>query len=132
MSLTLARIRALNAVIETGGVSSAAKHLSISQPAVTQAIRDIERDTGVTLFVRRGRDLVPTALAADLFRLTVEIERTSAEADRLLQQHGNLGQSELRVGLGNSMPGMALIGAFRERFPGIRISVEQGSWSQII
>lgn len=132
MALTLARIRALNAVVETGSMSAAAQRLRISQPAVTQSIRDLEREAGLRLFEKRGRELVPTALCAELHRLTAQAEHWERRAARLLQQHAALELGELHVGLGNSMPGLALIRAFRRICPGVRIHVELGSWSQII
>ncbi len=132
MQLSVSRMRALNAVIETGGFSSAARKLGVSQPAITQSIRDIEREAGVTLFERRGRDLVPTALCSEIYRLTAEAIRCGAEAIRLLERHGELGLGEFRIGLGNSMPGMALIREFRRRCPGVQVKVELGSWSQIV
>lgn len=132
MALSVARIRALNAVVETGGFSAAAKRLGISQPAVTQAIREIEREAGVMLFNRRTRELSPTALCAELYRLTCELERLGGEAERLLERHAKHASGEFRVGLGNAMPGMALIREFRRRCPGVQVKVELGSWSQII
>ncbi|MEL6197325.1 MAG: LysR family transcriptional regulator [Pseudomonadota bacterium] len=132
MQFTLARIRALNAVIETGSFSAAARALAISQPAVTQAVREIEKETGVTLFEKRGRELHPTALCAELYRSTAEVQRWQGEAVRLLQSHASLQAGEFAVGLGNAMPGMALLAEFRRRYPGVRVNVELGSWSQII
>ncbi|MEM8596248.1 MAG: LysR substrate-binding domain-containing protein [Pseudomonadota bacterium] len=132
MQFTLARIKAFNAVLETGSISSAAKSLGVSQPAVTQAIKDIERETGVTLFERRGRDLKPTALCAELYRSTAEVQRWQGEAARLIQSHAAHQAGEFSIGLGNSMPGMAMISEFRRRYPGVRLNVELGTWSQII
>lgn len=130
--LTLARIRAFNAVLETGGAASAARQLGISQPTVTQAIKDLERGAGLKLFERRGRDLVPTSVCADLHRLTRSISTAHLDAERLLFAHAKLGAGELRVGLGNAMPGMTLIREFKQRFPGINLEVELGDWRQII
>ena len=132
MYLTLSRVRALNAVIETGGFSSAAKALGVSQPAVTQAVREIEREAGITLFERRGRDLRPTSLCVELYRMTQELQRWEIEATRLLERHASAEIGELRVGLGNSMPGMAMIREFRRRYQSVTVNVELGSWSQIM
>lgn len=132
MLLTSARVRAFNAVLETGSFSAAAKKLGLSQPAITQSVREIERAANVTLFERRGRALAPTALCADLYRLTAESERCDIEALRLLKQHANLETGTFHIGLGNSMPGMALIREFRRRFPGVQVQVELGSWAKII
>lgn len=132
MFLTGARVRAFNAVLETGSFSAAAKKLGLSQPAITQSIRDIEREANVTLFERRGRAVAPTALCAELYRLTAESERCETEALRLLKSHANFETGTFQIGLGNSMPGMALIREFRRRFPGVQVQVELGSWAKII
>lgn len=132
MLLTSARVRAFNAVLETGSFSAAAKKLGLSQPAITQSVRDIEREANITLFERRGRAIAPTALCAELYRLTAESERCETEALKLLKQHANLEIGTFQIGLGNSMPGMALIREFRRRFPGVQVQVELGSWANII
>ncbi len=132
MFLTSARVRAFNAVLETGSFSAAAKKLGLSQPAITQSVRDIEREANVTLFERSGRTIAPTALSTELYRLTAESERCETEASRLLKQHANLETGTFQIGLGNSMPGMALIREFRRRFPGVQVKVELGSWVKII
>lgn len=132
MFLTSARIRAFNAVLETGSFSAAAKKLGLSQPAITQSVREIERMAKVTLFERRGRAVAPTALCSELYRLTAESERCETDALRLLKQHANLETGTFQIGLGNSMPGMALIREFRRRFPGVQVQVELGSWAKIM
>lgn len=132
MFLTSARVRAFNAVLETGSFSAAAKKLGLSQPAITQSVREIERMADVTLFERRGRAVVPRPICTELYRLTSESERCETAALRLLKQHANLETGTFQIGLGNSMPGMALIGEFRRRFPGVQVRVELGPWAKII
>ncbi|THV19900.1 LysR family transcriptional regulator [Peteryoungia ipomoeae] len=132
MYLTSPRIRAFNAVMETGSFSAAATKLGLSQPAITQAVREIEQAAKITLFERQGRGLVQTALCAELYRLTSESERFAAEAFRVLEQHANLETGKFRIGIGNSMPGMALIREFRRRLPGVQVQVELGSWATVL
>jgi LysR family transcriptional regulator, low CO2-responsive transcriptional regulator len=132
MSFTFSRMRALNAVFEAGSFSSAARRLRVTQPAITQQIRDLERDYRITLFHRRSNGLVPTALCQELYAVTARIQSFGSEAERILSEHRNLESGELRIGLGNSMPGMALIGAMQKQFSGIRIHVELASWSTVI
>ncbi|MBT9373023.1 LysR family transcriptional regulator [Rhizobium sp. CSW-27] len=132
MYLTSPRIRAFNAVMETGSFSAAATKLGLSQPAITQAVREIEQAAKVTLFQRQGRSLAQTALCAELYRFTAEAERLAGEALRVLEQHANLETGKFRIGIGNSMPGMALIREFRRRLPGVQVQVELGSWATIL
>lgn len=132
VSLTLSRMRALNAVFETGSFSSAARRLHVSQPAVTQQIRDLERRFRITLFHRQSNGLSPTPLCKQLYAVTARMESFGAEAEQILLQHRDLHGGELRIGLGNSMPGMALIRALQRHFPGLRLHVELGNWSTVI
>ncbi|MET0542922.1 MAG: LysR substrate-binding domain-containing protein [Variovorax sp.] len=65
-------IQAFRAVMQTGTTSKAAALLDVSQPAISQAIRKLELDSGLRLFERvRGR-LVPTQEAA---LLMVDVDR---------------------------------------------------------
>ena len=132
MSLTSSRIRAVNAVYNAGSFSQAAAQLGISQPAVAQQIRDLEADFGITLFDRRGNGLAPTGLCRQLVAVTSHIQGMEMQAVAILSQHKDLQGGELRIGLGNSMPGMALISAFQSLYANIEIGVELGSWSSII
>jgi DNA-binding transcriptional LysR family regulator len=132
MALTSSRIRAINAVFEAGSFSAAAKRLGVSQPAVTQQVRDVEVDFGVTLFDRRGNGLIATALCRQLYGVTQRMQATEARAHAILSQHSELKGGELRIGLGNAMPGMALISDFQDLYSKIAISVEMGTWTSII
>lgn len=130
--LTASRLRAFAAVADEGGYAAAARRLGISQPAVSQAVQDLERAFGVRLFERRGRGVVPTELCLELAPIAAEIQRLEDAAVRLLQRGEQLESGTLRVGLGNSMPGMALIGEFQRRLPTLQVQVEFGNFSTII
>lgn len=56
-----------NAVMQTGSTSAAAQLLRISQPAVSNQLRQLESQIGLQLFDRSGRRLVPTAEARLLY-----------------------------------------------------------------
>jgi DNA-binding transcriptional LysR family regulator len=132
MALSLARVRAVNAVYEAGNFSAAARRLGMSPPAITQLIRDMEREYGVSLFDRRGHGLVPTAVCEDLRSAAVRLRASEEEAVAILTRHQDLKAGGLRIGLGNAMPGMAMIGGFQRHYPTITLSVEMGSWADII
>jgi DNA-binding transcriptional LysR family regulator len=132
MSLTHARLRAVNAVVEEGTFSAAARRLGMTQPAVSQAIHKLEEGFGVRLFEPRGRYLIPTEFCLDLTRVTTQIQRLEDEALSLLERGDSLETGSLRVGLGNTMPGMALIGSFNRAFPNVRLDVRFGNFTTII
>lgn len=132
MSVTLSKIRALNAVAEAGSYAAAARLLNVSQPAVSRQVRDLESEYAVRLFDRKNGQLRPTPLCSELCDIAERMAEAERNAERLLSRHNTLVNGKLTVGLGNSMPGMALIAAFHKRYPGVEIAVETGSFENII
>lgn len=65
-----------------GSVVSAANALSVSQPAISRLIGQMEMRLDFPLFERKGRRLVPTAQGEQLFR---EIERVYLGVERISQ-----------------------------------------------
>ncbi len=62
----LRRLQVFRAVVERGGVGDAARALSISQPAVSTHVRNLEAELGASLFRRTGRKLVVNERGAEL------------------------------------------------------------------
>lgn len=132
MALTSSRVRAVNAVFEAGNFSAAARRLGVSQPSVAQLVRELESEFDVRLFDRQGHGLVATSLCRQLYAATNRIQAMEDDAVAILEQREELAGGELRVGLGNSMPGMALISLFKALYPKIQIRVEIGNWTDIV
>ncbi|MFO1110178.1 MAG: LysR substrate-binding domain-containing protein [Bradyrhizobium sp.] len=132
MALTWSRVRAVNAVFETGTFAAAARRLGVSQPAVAQLVRELEAEYGVALFDRHGHMLIATTLCRRLYAATGKVQSIEAEALAILQQRDEVSGGELRIGLGNAMPGMSLVATFRKLFPKVQINIEIGSWSTIV
>jgi DNA-binding transcriptional LysR family regulator len=119
-------------VFEAGNFSAAARRLGVSQPSVAQLVRELEAEFDVRLFDRHGHSLVATPLCRQLYAATNRIQAMEADAVAILEQREELAGGELRVGLGNAMPGMALISSFKGLYPRIQIRVEIGNWSDIV
>ena len=59
-------LRVLDALLDTGSVVGAAARLHLSPPAVSRSLGRLRKVLGDPLFVRAGRELVPTELAKSL------------------------------------------------------------------
>jgi DNA-binding transcriptional LysR family regulator len=66
--LNLRQLETFREVMRAGTTTGAAKALRISQPAVSNAIKQMEQQIGMTLFERVGNRLVPTPEAQEMFR----------------------------------------------------------------
>ncbi len=63
--MTLQQLKYAITIAETGSFSRAATKLYVSQPSLTGAVRDLEREIGITVFHRTGRGVTLTAEGAD-------------------------------------------------------------------
>lgn len=75
------------AVCRAGSFTRAAKELHVTQPAVSQHVRQLERHYGQALFEKTGRGVEPTAAGRLLYRALTTMEdderRLCAELDAL-------------------------------------------------
>lgn len=74
------QLRAFVAVFHSGSISAAAQELSLTQPAVTMLVRELEARLGLSLFDRHSRAIHRTDAAT---RAIVHAERALAEMEGL-------------------------------------------------
>lgn len=64
--MTITQLRAFLAALTFGSFTAAASELGTSQASISELIGRLEDEVGLSLFIRGGRKLVPTAAAAEL------------------------------------------------------------------
>jgi LysR family transcriptional regulator, low CO2-responsive transcriptional regulator len=126
------RLRAISAVAEHGTFAAAGRSLGISHAAVSQQIREMEARHGIRLFDRVKGVLHPTPVCLELSDVGQRIRHAEADATRILDRRNAQGKPRLRLGLGNSMPGIAIAATMLRRQPGLSIEVESGSHRHIL
>lgn len=81
------QINAFRMVMRHGSITAAAQALSVSQPAVSRLIADLEASLGFSLLLRMGGKVQPTPEA---FEFYPEVERMFYGLDRLAQVAGEI------------------------------------------
>jgi DNA-binding transcriptional LysR family regulator len=113
----------------------AAEELHVAQSALSHQIRRLEAELGTQLFERTSRRVLPTeageAVAARARRVLAEVEGVRAELDEL---HGLV---RGRVAIGALLPAgavqvTALLAGFRNEFPGIDVSLREGTAADVV
>ncbi|HEY2819229.1 MAG TPA: LysR family transcriptional regulator [Casimicrobiaceae bacterium] len=122
-------LRPFLAVASAGNLSTAARELSVSQPALTKSVRKLEQHFGVALFDRRARGmaLTPTGAALLTHARLIEAQCRFADAEIDALAHGETGT--IRIGAGPYWgPTLVPIAVARlqARFPRLRIDLEVG------
>ena len=127
-NITLAQIRAFERTARLGGVHAAARHLHLTQPAVSRRIRELELALGVKVFERVGRSLRITPDGAALLGYANELLSTADEM-ALRASSGDPLRGTLRLGVSGSF---ALVGLdilldrLRRRHPDLKTTVHVG------
>ena len=128
--LKLRQLRLLVAVGRHGNIQSAARELSISQPAATKMIQDLELDFEVKLFHRTNRGVIPTVFGETLIRhgklIFAQVSNAAQELDDLSE--GSSGRVVIGTLLAASpklLP-MAIEMLLRER-PKVAIKITEGT-----
>jgi LysR family transcriptional regulator, cyn operon transcriptional activator len=127
-------LRYFLAVAEAGSFSRAANRLGISQPSVSQQMRDLEAALRVSLFQRRGRRILLTPgglifqehASAILHQLEKFLQELNSEPSQL--------RGTLRLGvipILNVPLVPHLVGCFAADHPGIIVTVEEISSTEI-
>lgn len=86
-------------VCRYNNVTKAAEHLHVSQPAVTHAVRELEQELGVSLFIRTNKNVILTQEGELFFQKSSDIlSRLEALVDEM-RDLGELHRTAIRVGV---------------------------------
>ena len=128
MNITLNQLRAFERIVRLGSFRAAADALRVTQPSVSQRVRELEAELKTPLFLRRGPRI----------SLTAEGHALVEYADRMLDAVGEMAarfqtrdplKGTLRLGLNESFALTCLPDLLRrleQRYPGVKTSVFVG------
>jgi DNA-binding transcriptional LysR family regulator len=125
-------LRYFAAVAAEGNLTRAAERLSVSQPALTKQIKQLENQLGAQLFTRSRAGMTLTAAGQALAARTNAV---MAEWDTALRETRAAASSAarvLRVGFMSSAANEAtqlIIAAFARLRPNWRVDLQQAAWS---
>jgi DNA-binding transcriptional LysR family regulator len=120
-------------VVRLGGISAAAHHLNLTQPAVTRRIQELERELGAKVLRRQGRNVVPTPLGQICLG---NAERILSEvANMRVAASGNAAIGTIRVGVVESIAltwFQNLLTRIEERYPKVQLEIDVDLSSRLV
>jgi len=124
--MTLNQLKALHAVVEHGGFRAASDTLYKSQSAISIAIKKLEEDLGVTLFLRDQYRPQLTAEGEVLYKKARSILSHAEELSNLAEHLSGGEEPELNVAMSAIVPvdaPLSLFNAVMEQCPATRLSL---------
>jgi DNA-binding transcriptional LysR family regulator len=125
-SLALPQLRTFSRLAQQGSFTRTATALGLSQPAVSQHVRSLERHFGIQLVDLIGRRVALTAAGQLLADRADRILEGIAATEREMRHYGDAETGELRLGSTITIGSYTLtplLQRFRAKHPGIVISV---------
>lgn len=125
--MKIMQLRYFMEVCRCGSVTGAAKELYITQPSVTSAIHEMEKEFGVNLFYRQQKKMIPTKEGEYLYREGETILNRLEELEKTMKNFGGK-NNIIKVGVPPMIgtfvfPGM--FGEFREKYPELSIEIQE-------
>jgi LysR family cys regulon transcriptional activator len=134
--MKLQQLRYLVEVAKQGlNVSEAAEKLHTSQPGISKQIRLLEDELGIQVFIRNGKRVVAVSdPGKEVLKISERILREALNLKRVGDEFSRESEGSLTIATTHTQARYALPGpiqAFMRHYPGVRLSIKQGSPTQI-
>ena len=94
--MTLNQLNYIITIAESGSINKAAEQLYLSQPSLTGAVQDLERELGITLFHRSGRGVT---LTGDGTEFLLYAKQLYGQYENILEKYGKNGSLKKKFGV---------------------------------
>lgn len=132
--MNLLKLKYFQAVCLFQSFSDAAEHLHISQPSLSNAIKELENEYGVSLFLRHYRGVSLTAEGQVLYNLSNDILARSEQAENIMKDLGNE-RKKLRLGVPPMIGSLILphiYGVFVSDNKDIELEITEGGHQELV
>ena len=94
--MTLQQLNYIITISEVGSINKAAERLYLSQPSLTSAIKELEKELGIVIFNRTGRGVT---LTADGMEFLPYARQVYGQYMNLMEKYGKAGERRQKFGV---------------------------------
>jgi len=125
--MTLRQLEVFLAVARERSFNGAARAIHLSQPTLSEHVRQLEDEVGARLFDRRGRAVTLTEAGRVFEPYALRAVAATSDGRRAIAELNGLTRGCLLIGA-STTPGIyvlpRVVGAFRARYPGIELRLD--------
>lgn len=122
-------------VAERKSLSKAKERLFMSQPAISQALKQLEESLNQRLFHRESRGVELTTEGKVLYRYVKDALHLIDQGEKQLDAYQQLEAGELSIGVGDTVSKYYLLPflqAFHERYPNVHFKIVNGTTLELL
>ena len=132
--MNLTKLKYFMAVCSQGSLSNASEYLHISQPTLSSVIKELEREYGVSLFMRHKSGMELTREGDILYKLAEDLIEKAKRADEKMRE---LGKERRRLTIGvppmiGSLCLAKIFGEFIQDNPDIKIEIIESGREELL
>ena len=135
MNVNLEYYKVFYYVCAHGSLTAAARQLCISQPAVSQAVRQLEKETGIKLFLRTSKGVQLTKEGELLYRYVKAGVESLLEGEKMVERVLGMDMGEVRIGASDMTLQFFLLPyleEFHKEYPKIKVNVSNAPTPETI
>ena len=135
MNINLEYYKVFYYVCRGGSLTAAAQELCISQPAVSQAVRQLEKETGTSLFLRTSKGVQLTREGELLYHYVKSGVELLLEGGQMLERLLDMDMGEVRIGASDMTLQFFLLPFledFHRAYPKIKVKVSNAPTPETI
>ena len=131
---TLHQLKVFEEVARSGSFTKAAEEMFLSQPTVSQQIKQLTKAAGIPLFEQIGKRIYLTDAGKEVLSVCKDISEKMSQLEMTLADLKGLKQGNLRLAVITTAKYFVprLLGQFRHRYPGIKIALQVTNRKQVL
>jgi DNA-binding transcriptional LysR family regulator len=135
MIIQLRHLQHAVALVEAGSYTTAARHLNLSQPALSRSIQTLEDLLGAVLFDRTSGGILPTAIGSIVIERGRALLQDATSMEREVRLALGLAAGSLAIGAGTYPASISIgkaCGLLLREHPGLKVDVRVADWQALI
>lgn len=131
---TLHQLQIFEAVVRQGSFTRAAEELLLTQPTVSQQIKQLTKAIGLPLLEQVGKRLYLTDAGREVLAVSRDISERFDQLEMTLAEHKGLKRGHLRLAATTTAKYFVprILGPFRHKYPGIKISLQVTNQEKVL
>ncbi|MDQ6953078.1 MAG: LysR family transcriptional regulator [Mariprofundaceae bacterium] len=122
------------ALVQTGSVSGAAQSRFLTQPAISNQLKRLQKDVGMPLYRRQGRGVQLTAIGEAFYTHALKVQQSMQDLNNFADELHGLQAGRIHLSASQSIAGSLLPAAlvsFHQKHPHIEVFVDSMNSQQV-